>query len=1852
MIECIGIVALDIAPAGDGTVLEGHVGLICQHQVEAVGRFVPDNIGCVADPAGSHFSCQLHGFLKLCKPVGAHLCLLGFVHGIVKIQHILQGLEAAFMALDAVNSGNQLLDGILCQSHGDGDLHLNTGGLGGDDQHRLTHTDCGESAVVHTSHGGVCHAPAQLGCKVRNGLCGHRDGLADLQLQCRHIGSDIRCLDGFAVFQEGQVCAKVVPQLHAVIRRLQRADLLGAERLGIDPQAPDQTGAHTLRRCHGLISQGQRIGACLDLAGNGFLGSQNTIQIQIDAAAVVNTDDMHIAVQLLGIEGASCVCPLVPGIADEEIHITAGEPEGRALIALGNDQIVGTVSVCLGIGFNGKCIGALHQLAEEGIGFFRIHLGLAPEGAVHNGCLGVAADIQIEAVAALIPDTHGDITAGQLLRQLQGFQQLGIAVLAHDAPAVCAQCLILRHQRLHLGKLVGIGDIQCIDLLGQDLCSLLCQLRTGVLAVGAGQLHHIAALFIGDQGIGIAVDPVSGQDIFLPNIGAAGGIAGALGAIVDAQMGLSRGLQFVGMIRIIQILQSKVQCGTFQRLIGGHDHGCAALLTGNGEPAHTLQGAGVIGCHIGEIQIIDGGLIQTHPGKVPAVVQRFHGAASVPLHILKTGGEHQIGADPQEAVAAAAEAGGIDGGADGDSAVCLDQIGHGLLQTGLVREAKDHFDLAQPLLVGSDGDLFRIQILGRILPGTVVALIIVHQSAPVVGHGTLLQQELILVAVIFNDARCLVDGEIEICAGNKDRSTAVIDGHTLTGGDMLHPLHNSRKLKLCVGQFMAGGNHIRCLCGADGQIQVVFTTCTELGGEVCAVRDIQGDRLTGRRCGIGQLTPGDDPAVLQQFPLDAVTAQIGEGGLIEHPNLTGQKIIFLCAEPVVLVDIPDLVHLGLDGSVRQQQAVLTEIAVVIDLAIVAAIAIEVACIVVQGLLGIGLAIVVEVVVDHVVCAVFVQICHIHPQIHIGIVGGDGRIGAVLGLDLLGRQRTGIDTAHGDGAVKAVALIGLIAEGEQRAAGSQAVPAHLHGVEQRTVHIQAHAAVVVYTHHLMPGADPVFGNIGGHGVIGIVVKTEHLQLAGGIGLDGDLGIALGHDDLIAAKRGGLADGLQREGLAHTGHHTVEGRAVGEYHIAVVGDGFGGQRSRVADGDEITLIAQLDLTGLAACGIHDTVIAGRTAVQGDTTTLIHQIPDEAAQRHLIGADILPVFIDTAGGIAHGVGILGHQPGAAVGCQILHHIALGVAMVGEVGTVAHTVGRGVGIARIHHRTGAVLVLEVPQQVIHGTAAVISVVAPIALVVVLPDDDAGAVLQLLQSRNTAVEDHFFAQGHLVACTVALKLMTLQIGLGIDIQAVLIAKIIEIIIVGVVSRGNCVDVVLLHDGNIQLHDLGTDILAVDRICLMAIGTLDQQPLAVDLHLPVILGGGDGMAVCIHLCPGKLDLPEAVLLGHGAHVHAVSRVDREHQIVQVGGFGSPKLRRQHGGGSGSNTNMMADDVFVSGLSRGCGDIRNLQGHAVEEHIAVLIVKTDIHLVAGSDGIGAVSYRDLQIHGGIDIVLIQIGGHEIVLDMNKRRGVQVDIPEDTAVLIHILQLEPGTVAEAMYLHGQQVLAVHQIIRHIKAVGIEAVLAVTHFPAVDIYIVGRFHTLQIQIDPAAAGLDAFIDGEGLAVQAHRVKVHRCCRAAAGGAVVLCLPGNIGIGIDRIVKTIIFPACGKLQPVLPDTVIVIPVLGRAFGEDLITGLVEIPVGIRIRLLRILQDGQAPVGLIRTRQLLEVGRTLPVIIPGTGNGLLHTVIQDARGGKHRGLLPVDAEHILIVDAVHRQAGVFIMGKFDIVHILIRRGA
>ena len=114
-------------------------------------------------------------------------------------------------------------------------------------------------------------------------------------------------------------------------------------------------------------------------------------------------------------------------------------------------------------------------------------------------------------------------------------------------------------------------------------------------------------------------------------------------------------------------------------------------------------------------------------------------------------------------------------------------------------------------------------------------------------------------------------------------------------------------------------------------------------------------------------------------------------------------------------------------------------------------------------------------------------------------------------------------------------------------------------------------------------------------------------------------------------------------------------------------------------------------------------------------------------------------------------------------------------------------------------------------------------------------------------------------------------------------------------------------------------------------------------------------------------------------------------------------------------------------------------------------------------------------------------------MYQRCRIQVYITENTAIVIHILIFHPGTVTEFVNFNCQKVVTsvCCQIIGNIKAMWTVAVLAVSYFFAIYIYIIGRFYALEGKVNSSVCCLHIIRYVKSLTIQTYWIVVCRCIR-----------------------------------------------------------------------------------------------------------------------------------------------------------------
>ena len=77
---------------------------------------------------------------------------------------------------------------------------------------------------------------------------------------------------------------------------------------------------------------------------------------------------------------------------------------------------------------------------------------------------------------------------------------------------------------------------------------------------------------------------------------------------------------------------------------------------------------------------------------------------------------------------------------------------------------------------------------------------------------------------------------------------------------------------------------------------------------------------------------------------------------------------------------------------------------------------------------------------------------------------------------------------------------------------------------------------------------------------------------------------------------------------------------------------------------------------------------------------------------------------------------------------------------------------------------------------------------------------------------------------------MVLKVGLVATVESVIVEHRVHASRIGIVTGADGVDVVALHEQHILEHRLGGYGTAVDGVCIVAVDTLEEHLLAIDIH--------------------------------------------------------------------------------------------------------------------------------------------------------------------------------------------------------------------------------------------------------------------------------------------------------------------------------------------------------------------------------------------------------------------------------------
>ena len=224
---------------------------------------------------------------------------------------------------------------------------------------------------------------------------------------------------------------------------------------------------------------------------------------------------------------------------------------------------------------------------------------------------------------------------------------------------------------------------------------------------------------------------------------------------------------------------------------------------------------------------------------------------------------------------------------------------------------------------------------------------------------------------------------------------------------------------------------------------------------------------------------------------------------------------------------------------------------------------------------------------------------------------------------------------------------------------------------------------------------------------------------------------------------------------------------------------------------TIVAEVLVTGIRGVEVATVGINHASAFACPADRLIDEVPDKATLVFGIFADDVPVLLEATLRVTHGVSIfaLNQRFGAVA--------VLTVLLTTAIATVHGTVDVGLacrsGLFILHGARGI--------HCLHTVIGRLEVGAIAGLIAQRPEDDARIVEVAghvtLVAFDVSLQVRWVLGQGLLAIAHA---VALHIGLGHQVDAVLVAQLVPLSVVGVVASAHGIDVQFLHDADILNH--------------------------------------------------------------------------------------------------------------------------------------------------------------------------------------------------------------------------------------------------------------------------------------------------------------------------------------------------------------------------------------------------------------------------------------------------------------------
>ena len=480
-----------------------------------------------------------------------------------------------------------------------------------------------------------------------------------------------------------------------------------------------------------------------------------------------------------------------------------------------------------------------------------------------------------------------------------------------------------------------------------------------------------------------------------------------------------------------------------------------------------------------------------------------------------------------------------------------------------------------------------------------------------------------------------------------------------------------------------------------------------------------------------------------------------------------------------------------------------------------------------------------------------------------------------------------------------------------------------------------------------------------------------------------------------------------------------------------------------------------------------VVGAGGVGRPAQGLVLEVPDEAALATRFTAGNVPVLLEVAHRVTHGVRILALDEGLVPDFQVSLHLVRGI--------VHRAVDIRVPVAGTVPVDDPLLILDGTGR-IEGLDPVVTgleIRTGTGLVAHAPDND-GRMVEIA-TDHPAVTGHV-GGGEERVLRQGFRPVAHAVGFDVSlihhIQAILVAQGEPARIIGIVAGADGIDIQFLHDPDVPDHLGLGDHIAAGGAQFMPVHALDEDGLAVHFELVADDFHGtetevDTRALGHSLLGGSLDL----------------------ERVQAGGFGAPQGRIPD--------RACILDHPLGRLEAGFGE--DLPSGGIQDF--------QIH---GSD-----APSDFQGHFQ---AAVGPSGHMDILQALLLTGIDLHAAGDAGETPEILVLQIRAVAPAEDLEGDGILTGLDELRQVEAGFQLAVLAVADHLSVHPHAdVGRGrtnHQADLLPDPGA------VHGEGPAVLAHIVVL----QGRIGRIVlVMAAPGIADVHVHRVAEALEVPQAG---------------------------------------------------------------------------------------------------------------------------------